>query len=532
MKWYKTSEPGPSDGGRSGFKLGTVSIIQLALLGVVVVLIGAASIMKVRQPEPAASADGFSDADRFAGNRRGGGGFGRGPGSESELAIVAQFDADGNERLSADERLAARAWLTTEGLIGGGDRGPGGGQGRRRGRSFAPASPGPEVSPFDAQVYASAPAYDLQAFRTFFLEFEEDEWEHELADFYNTDVEVPAMLMVDGRVFQNVGVGFRGSSSFRMVPDGSKRSLKVSLDYEDGTQQLAGYRTYNFLNAMNDPTFTRAMLYSHIARQYLPAPKINYAQVVINGESWGVYLSAEHFNSDFVRGVYGTTEGARWKVPGSPRGSGGMEYLGDDVDAYRTTYEIKSDDDPESWSDLIQLFRVLNQTPAADLPEAIEPILDVDGVLRFLAIEMALVNSDGYWTRASDYNLYQDTRGRFHVIPHDMNEALGVDGDVELDPLDGLDDTTKPLRSKLLAVPEYRERYLEYVREIADRWMDWERVGPLVRSYQNVIEDAVAADTRKLYPTEEFHQQLNGSGDSLKAFLDLRRAFLLRYEPV
>ena len=30
----------------------------------------------------------------------------------------------------------------------------------------------------------------------------------------------------------------------------------------------------------------------------------------------------------------------------------------------------------------------------------------------------------------------------------------------ELDPLVGLDDTTKPLRSKLLAVPALRERYL------------------------------------------------------------------------
>ena len=37
---------------------------------------------------------------------------------------------------------------------------------------------------------------------------------------------------------------------------------------------------------------------------------------------------------------------------------------------------------------------------------------------------MALANSDGYWARASDYNLYLDERGRFHVIPHDVNEGL------------------------------------------------------------------------------------------------------------
>ncbi len=34
------------------------------------------------------------------------------------------------------------------------------------------------------------------------------------------------------------------------------------------------------------------------------------------------------------------------------------------------------------------------------------------------------VNSDGYWVRASDYNLYLDPAGRFHVLPHDVNEAF------------------------------------------------------------------------------------------------------------
>jgi hypothetical protein len=45
-------------------------------------------------------------------------------------------------------------------------------------------------------------------------------------------------------------------------------------------------------------------------------------------------------------------------------------------------------------------------------------------------------------------------------------------GGVELDPLVGADDTSRPLRSKLLAVPALRARYLKYVRDIAERWLD------------------------------------------------------------
>ena len=47
---------------------------------------------------------------------------------------------------------------------------------------------------------------------------------------------------------------------------------------------------------------------------------------------------------------------------------------------------------------------VLNETPPASLEAALAPMLDVDEALKFLALEVALVNSDGYWARASDYS--------------------------------------------------------------------------------------------------------------------------------
>ena len=260
----------------------------------------------------------------------------------------------------------------------------------------------------------------------------------------------------------------------------------------------------NLLNVNGDPTFVRSMLYSDIARSYIPAPKTNYLRVAINGESWGVYINAQQYNKDFVRDYFKTEQGARWKVPGNPGGRGGMEYRGDDPSAYKQTYDIRTKDDPKVWASLIQMFKVLNETPPDKLEAALSPLLDIDGVLRFLAVDNALVNTDGYWTRASDYSIYQDVKGRFHVIPHDMNEALineggrgrgpggpppdfgrggpggpppgfgGPDGPPPgmgprggrgfgpggggptLDPLIGLNDASKPLRSKLLAVPALR----------------------------------------------------------------------------
>ncbi|MEQ1573531.1 MAG: CotH kinase family protein [Vicinamibacterales bacterium] len=503
------------------------------------------------------------------------GGF---PPMPQDQKIVERFDQNDDNRLNTSERRAAREWLANQpasgpfALIGrggpGGPGAPGGPPGGFGGRGFAPASPGRPLTPADVRSYPGIPLYDVATLRTIFLQFENADWESELAAFNNTDVDIPATATVDGKVYTDVGVHFRGMSSFFMVPAGSKRSLNLAFDFVNADQRIDGYQTLNLLNANGDPTFVRAVLYAEIASHYVPTPKTNYVRVAINGESWGIFVNAQQFNKDFTRDFFASTKGARWKVPGSPFGQGGMRYLGEDAEAYKRIYEIKTRDDGTPWADLVRLFRVLNETPASQLEAALEPILDVDGALKFLALEVALVNSDGYWTRASDYSIYQDEKGRFHILPHDVNEGLAEEGfgrgfiggrpgggppggfppgfppagfppggrgvqgfgqaGVDLDPLVGLDDATKPLRSKLLAVPSLRARYLTYVRDIASRWLDWNRLEPLVRAYQAIIAADVKADTRKLYSSEAFEADVSGSAGSLKNFVERRRAFLLK----
>ena len=489
--------------------------------------------------------------------------IGPGPGA-GEAQIVAKFDKDGDKRLNTAERKEARASIESQAQGPGRGRGGPGFPGRG---NLGPVEPGARLTPKDIKTFPNAPAYDMSALRTFFFEFEDADWEAELSTFYNTDVEVPATLTVDGTVFKDVGVRFRGNSSYFIVPAGRKRSLNVSLDFVHENQQLGGYRTFNLLNANEDASFLRSVLYNHIAREYLPAPKANFVRVVINGESWGVYPSVQQFNKDFARDWYGGPDGTRWKAP--PQGRGGLQYQGDDPAPYKRAYEIKSKDDPAAWTALVNLARVLNTTPPEQLEAALAPILDVDETLRFLAVDVALVNGDGYWTRGSDFSLFRDPKGRFHITTHDANETFsgargfgpgpgpggpapgaprggfvivappagfdpqrggrggrgpGGPGGADLDPLVGLDDATKPLRSKLLAVPALRERYLGYVRDIATTWLDWQRLGPVAEGYHQLIAADVKADTKKLDSYEAFEAGLQ----SLKNFADRRRAALLK----
>lgn len=559
----------------------------------------------------------------------------------TETKLVKQFDKDADKRLNAGERKEAMEFLKKEAAEGrgrrggfpggrrpGGSGGPGGPgglggfgppPGMGGGQNQEPPKPGIRIAPTDVKAAGTTALYAPDTLRTLFFQFENDTWEAEMEAFHDTDVEVPATLTVDGKEYPGVGVHFRGMSSFMMVRSGRKRSLNVALDFTDSKQRLDGYKTLNLLNSNGDETMMSTVLYSEIARHYIPAPKANFVRVVINGENWGVYGNVQQFNKDFVQEHFRTGDGARWKVSGSPMGGGGLDYLGEDIEKYKAHYDLKSKDNEDDWKALIQLCRTLQETPADKLEEALKPMLDIDGLLWFLALDCTLINTDGYWIRASDYSIYRDKEGKFHILPHDMNEAFttphgpgmgggpggrggfgsgrrpseGIPGGgaplapqgqpqppageqaprpqgdaprgpgmgggiapvkgVELDPLVGLDDPKKPLRSRILAVPALRARYLANVRTLAEQWLDWKNLGPLVAKYRTLIEKEVEIDTRKMgnfaafqkltadtapaapapeETTAEPPQRRGPSSIALRAFAEQRRAFLLGHPEV
>jgi hypothetical protein len=465
-------------------------------------------------------------------------------GRTPDLELVREFDADKNGWLSQPERDVARLRLAElRPARGRGAAGPG--------RGGPAVEPGRRLTPADVPAYPGAPLYDVSRVRTIFLDFEHANWEEELEAFYHTDVELPATMRVDGRTFRNVGIQFRGNSSFFSVARGRKRSLSVTLDPVNGRTTFDGYRALTLLNAHSDPTFLRSILYLEMARQYLPALKASYTRVVINGESWGIYINQQRFNRDFLRDAFKTEDGIRFKSSNRSR-FGSFSYLGDSIDEYRKWYEIQSADRDASWKALINVTRVLAQAPPDQLKTAIEPILDVDGALRYLALDMVMMSGDGYWLWGSDFNIYIDTKGRLHILHHDANEAFtahptasptGGRGagprEAKADPLSAMDDPNKALRHKLLAVPEYRGRYLLYVRDIARDALNWTTLEPRIAAHRALIEGDVTADTRKLYSTEEFTTAVFGQpGDArpapttLKGFLLERREFLLAHPAV
>lgn len=153
----------------------------------------------------------------------------------------------------------------------------------------------------------------------------------------------------------------------------------------------------------------------------------------------------------------------------------------------------------------------------------------------------------------SEYNIYEDEKGKFYAFPHDSNETLreteggfgGAEGGtVKLDPFAGSEDSRKALLNKLLAVPAFRARYLAYLRTIAENSLDWNRISPYVTEYQALIAADVKSDTHKLFTYDQFTKTIlkddpNPSGGpiggptiGLKNFFDQRRDYLLNYPDI
>ena len=446
-------------------------------------------------------------------------------GNDSE--VMAYFDKDHDGRLDATELQAAYQALR-------GQRSSG-----RRNQNWGVAGRGDRIEQEDVTIYPdTVPLYDPTALRTIFIDFEDWEWEAKMEAFYRTDIEMPATITIDGQVFHGAGVHFRGNSSYSSIPTGFKRSLQISLDYTDEDAEFLDHNKLRLLNANEDPTFLRGILALTVARDYYMAPQANLARVVINGENWGLYMNVEHFNGDLTKPWYGKSDNdARWKVPGSGRGMRGtLYYLGDNIVSYRQVYEIKSDDDPEQWQALIDLTRILARTPPEELEAALDGVLDVDGTLRFLAVDNLLVSNDGFWTKGADYAIYRDGDGVFHLLQHDINEFFLASsgrggGSTSLSPLYSENDRSKAVAYYLLAVPELKARYLDYVREMSETWLTWDKLGPIVQQYVELIRDDVYRDTKKLFYNEDFTvgvNDRNGFTDpiSLRAFVERRRAYL------
>lgn len=108
-----------------------------------------------------------------------------------------------------------------------------------------------------------------------------------------------------------------------------------------------------------------------------------------------------------------------------------------------------------------------------------EKWFDIDFFLKTYAVNILCGMDDDYWGNANNFYLYFDTSAKgtqkVYFIPFDYDNTLGCsihEGGLKNNPLEWGQKAERPLMDKLLLVPEYKQKFVDYLLEVStnDYW--------------------------------------------------------------
>lgn len=289
---------------------------------------------------------------------------------------------------------------------------------------------------------------------------------------------VPCSVFFQNRQWYKVGVRFKGNSSLRHSWTNGNLKMGLKLDFDEfeadypdiAGQRFYGFRQLSLAGNFSDPSFLKERVVPEIFRAAgVRAPYTAFYRVFIDhGDGpvyFGLYTMVEVVDDTFLENQFGSRTGNCYK----PEGSGasfadGSFNPGDFVK--------KTNEDVGDWSDVIALFDALHSGGRTGAPgqwrNRLEAVFNVDGFLKWLAVNTVIQNWDTYGVMYHNYYLYNDPSGPgLTWIPWDNNEALYEGKRGGAVPLDfSTVDRNWPLIRFLADDETYRGRYNAYVAEV------------------------------------------------------------------
>lgn len=365
------------------------------------------------------------------------------------------------------------------------------------------------------------------------LQFVQGNYWTQLTNNYTSKTDLAATMTVNGVKYENVGVRFKGQTSYQGVRNADKKSFNLSTDLVNTKQKLDGYKTFNLNNSYQDASFMREVFYYHQIRRHTPAAKASFVHLYINGQDWGLYQSIQQLNKDFLKEWFLTNNGSNWRAePPTGMGGGGgfgngtsaLNYFTDDTTTYQKYYTLKSSDQKQPWKDLPALCRLLNKTELDKLEETVAQYLDIDRTLWHIASEVLFSDDDSYIHKGGmDYYLYQDAEtGRFMTMDYDGNSVMST-SNATWSPFYNETKINFPVMNRLFAVPTMRQRYLAHLRTLINEAFDEKATSATIDKYASFIDSLVLKDPKKMTSYTQFQNAI----PTLKSFIATRKNYLL-----
>ena len=346
--------------------------------------------------------------------------------------------------------------------------------------------------------------FNDRAVQTLHITIHSRDWD-ELRATFTANTFYPADVTWNGLRVRNVGIRSRGLGS----RSGVKPGLEVNFAHYSSRGQFLGMRALVLDNLTTDPSMIRERVSMAFLRRFgVPAPREVHAELFVNGQFIGIYAIVEPIDTVFVQRALGESSGAlyeyHWLQPYF------ATFIGESLDLYPPFFEPRTQENRSTFDlfdPIRELFRTINDAPAASFRDAVNARLDLESTLRLIAGEAYMAEWDGILGYAGMNNFYlyrPATSPQARLFPWDADHTFHA---VDYPLLAGASENV--LMRRMLEDPVLRARYFQLVNEaiaVATSG-DW-LVREVVTQYQQ-IRPYVLSDPLKPYTNEEFDAAFN-----------------------
>ena len=297
--------------------------------------------------------------------------------------------------------------------------------------------------------------------------------------------------LIDTTLEIKVGVRLRGNTSRYH----NKKPFKIDFR-EFGGGKFFDCKKFNLKPNTNDPSQIREPLTLHFYRLMdVPAARTHPVIVYMNDEYMGTYINVEQVDDEFLNRRFGHEDGFLYKCGyGANLQHNGQVYN-------EIMFESKINEEDDTRAEIDHFTNVLNNTTNANFVTEIEKVFEVNRYLRQLAVEALTGHWDGYsWNQNNFYLHFNEQSGLVEFFPYDADNTWGIDwvgGDWGVRDVNNWAKSgePRPLTTRILNVPAYREKYEEYLIELLDNYFTEDYLGPLLNDHKEFLGQAVQEDT-------------------------------------
>ncbi len=316
-----------------------------------------------------------------------------------------------------------------------------------------------------------------------------------------TPVYVPCQFYYNDIQWYNVGIRYKGNSSLQSPYNQGigKLPFRLKFDkYEDEYPEITGQDFYGFTELSmssnyDDHSLMREKAASDLFKDFgVPCARSAFYRVYVDygegAEYFGLYTMLEVVFDTPLDNCFNSSSGNCYKPDGDAASFADGTY---DIT------ELENKTGGADWSDVEALYNYINSSDRTTNPTQwranLESVFDVDGFLKYLAVNNTIQNWDTYGRMTHNYYMYNDPAdSKLKWIPWDNNEAFQdgkMGGAIEIDGSDVGSDW--PLISYLLTDATYEAQYKNHLRDFVDNHFNTSNMTTTYNNYYNLIEPYV-----------------------------------------